>query len=70
MASLDKRLKAMGVVCIPVVAPRIQIMFVSPTRGIVSMRFWDGRGLERGTDETEVQFLARAAYLEAPHAQA
>ena len=69
MASLDKRLKAMEVVCIPVVAPRIQIMFVSPTRGIVSMRFWDGRGLERGTDETEAQFLARAEHMEPANAQ-
>jgi hypothetical protein len=69
MASLDKRIKVLEVICVPVIPPRIRITFVSPVRGAVSTRFWDGSKLERRGDETEAQFLARVEHLEAAHAQ-
>jgi hypothetical protein len=69
MANLDKRIKVLEVICAPVAAPRIRITFVSPVRGAVSTRFWDGCMVERRDDETEAQFLARVEHLEAAHAQ-
>ena len=64
MANLDKRIKVLEVICAPVAAPRIRITFVSPVRGAVSTRFWDGCMVERRDDETEAQFLARVEQLE------
>ena len=68
MANLDKRIKVLDVICAPVAAPRIRITFVSPVRGAVSTRFWDGCMVERRDDETEAQFLARVEQLEPNHA--
>ena len=68
MANLDKRIKVLEVICAPVAAPRIRITFVSPVRGAVSTRFWDGCMVERRADETEAQFLARVEQLEPNHA--
>ena len=68
MANLDKRIKVLEVICAPVAAPRIRITFVSPGRGAVSTRFWDGCMVERRDDETEAQFLARVEQLEPNHA--
>ena len=68
MANLDKRSKVLEVICAPVAAPRIRITFVSPVRGAVSTRFWDGCMVERRDDETEAQFLARVEQLEPNHA--
>ena len=68
MANLDKRIKVLEAICAPVAAPRIRITFVSPVRGAVSTRFWDGCMVERRDDETEAQFLARVEQLEPNHA--
>ena len=68
-ASLEKRIKVLEVTRVPVVPPRIRITFVSPVRGAVSTRFWDGSMVERLDDETEAQFLERVEHLEAAHAQ-
>ena len=68
MANLDKRIKVLEVICAPVAAPRIRITFVSPVRGAVSTRFWDGCMVERRDNETEAQFLARVEQLEPNHA--
>ena len=68
MANLDKRIKVLEVICAPVAAPRIRITFVSPVRGAVSTRFWDGCMAERRDDETEAQILARVEQLEPNHA--
>ena len=68
MASLVKRIKVLEVTRVPVVPPRIRITFVSPVRGAVSTRFWDGCMVERRDDETEAQFLARVEQLEPNHA--
>ena len=69
MANLDKRIKVLEVICAPVAAPRIRITFVSPVRGAVSTRFWDGCMVERRDDETEAQCLAGVEQLEPNHAQ-
>ena len=68
MANLDKRIKVLEVICAPVAAPRIRITFVSPVRGAVSTRFWNGSMVERQGNETEAQFLARVEQLEPNHA--
>ena len=52
----------------PVVSPRIRVTFVSPVRGAVSMRLWNGSMVERQDNETEAQFLARVEQLEPNHA--
>ena len=67
-ASLEKRIKVLEVTGVSVAAPRIRITFVSPVRGAVSTRFWDGCMVERRDDETEAQFLARVEQLEPNHA--
>ena len=69
MASLEKRIKVLEVTAAPVVPPRIRITFVSPVRGAVSMRLWNGSMVERLEDETEAQFLARAEHMEPANAQ-
>ena len=69
MASLEKRIKVLEVTRVPVVPPRIRITFVSPVRGAVSTRFWDGSTVECRDNETEAQFLARVEHLEVVHAQ-
>ena len=68
-ASLEKRIKVLEVTAAPVVPPRIRITFVSPVRGAVSMRLWNGSMVERLEYETEAQFLARAENMEPAHAQ-
>ena len=67
-ASLEKRIKVLEVTRAPVVPPRIRVTFVSPVRGAVSMRLWNGSTVERKDDETEAQFLARVEQLEPNHA--
>ena len=69
MASLEKRIKVLEVTSVPVVSPRIRATFVSPVRGAVSMRLWNGSMVERLEDETEAQFLARAEHMEPANAQ-
>ena len=69
MASLEKRIKVLEVTSVPVVSPRIRVTFVSPVRGAVSMRLWNGSMVERLEDETEAQFLARAEHMEPANAQ-
>ena len=68
-ASLEKRIKVLEVTGVSVVPPRIRVTFVSPVRGAVSMRLWNGSKVERLEDETEAQFLARAENMEPAHAQ-
>ena len=67
-ASLEKRITVLEVTAAPVVPPRIRITFVSPVRGAVSMRLWNGSTVERQDNETEAQFLARVEQLEPNHA--
>ena len=68
-ASLEKRIKVLEVTGVSVVPPRIRVTFVSPVRGAVSMRLWNGSMVERLEDETEAQFLARAEHMEPANAQ-
>lgn len=68
MASLEKRIKVLEVTRVPVVSPRIRITFVSPVRGAVSTRFWDGSKVERRDNETEARFLERVEHLEPAYA--
>ena len=68
MAGLDQRIKVLEVIGVPVVSPRIRVTFVSPVRGAVSMRLWNGSTVERKDNETEAQFLARVEQLEPNHA--
>lgn len=68
-ASLEKRIKVLEVTGVSVVPPRIRVTFVSPGRGAVSMRLWNGSMVERLEYETEAQFLARAENMEPAHAQ-
>lgn len=70
MASLEKRIRAMEVTGVLVVAPRILVTFVCPTRGLVGVRLWSGGMVDRLDDETEAQFLARVKGLEVTHDQA
>ena len=67
-ASLEKRIQVLEVTGAPVVPPRIRVTFVSPVRGAVSMRLWNGSMVERKDNETEAQFLARVEQLEPNHA--
>ena len=70
MASLEKRVQTLEATGATVAAPRLNIRFVSPVRGIVGARLQGGRTLLRHDDETEAQFLARVQKLEAPDADA
>lgn len=64
MASLDKRIRAMELISVPVVSPRTLVTFVSPAHGVVGARLCGGNLLERQDDETEAEFLERVKRLE------
>ncbi|PJI96443.1 hypothetical protein CLU85_1189 [Acidovorax sp. 69] len=67
MASLERRIEVLEVATRPVEPPRITVTFVSPSRGTVSARLWDGEILQRQDNGTEAQFLDRLQHIEATY---
>lgn len=62
MASLERRVAVLEKVATPVNAPRALVHFIRPGHGTVAMRHMpSGLRIERQDNESEAQFLLRAA---------
>ena len=62
MASLERRVAVLEKVATPVNAPRVLVHFIRPSHGTVAMRHMpSGLRIERQDNESEAQFLLRAA---------
>jgi len=62
MASLERRVAVLEKVATPVNAPRVLVHFIRPGHGTVAMRHMpSGLRIERQDNESETQFLLRAA---------
>ena len=64
MASLERRVAVLEKVATPVNAPRALVHFIRPGHGTVVMRHMpSGLSIERQGNESEAQFLLRAALV-------
>ena len=64
MASLERRVAVLEKVATPVNAPRALVHFIRPGHGTVAMRHMpSGLRIERQGNESEAQFLLRAALV-------
>ena len=64
MASLERRVAVLEKVATPVNAPRGLVHFIRPGHGTVAMRHMpSGLRIERQDNESEAQFLLRAALV-------
>lgn len=62
MASLERRVAVLEKVATPVNAPRVLVHFIRPGHGTVAMRHMPSvLRIERQDNESEAQFLLRAA---------
>lgn len=64
MANLERRIAVLEKVATPVNIPRVVVHFIRPGHGTVAMRHMpSGLRIERLGNESEAQFLVRAAHV-------